>query len=84
MLIARLLQIKNAIKIAIALAIEDRALVSYFYLKVVLEFIKEFNKEIKGPGQDMVQTLLYEYFLPSGGYIIVLFLNVGIILDINI
>ena len=49
MLIARLLQIKNTIKIAVALAIEDRALVSYSYLEVVLEFIKEFNKEIKGP-----------------------------------
>ena len=52
MLITCLLQIKNAIKIAVALAIKDRALVSYSYLKVVLEFIKEFNKEIKSPGQD--------------------------------
>ena len=79
MLIAYLLQIKNAIKIAVALAIKDRALVSYSYLKVVIEFIKEFNKEIKGPSQDTVQTLLCEYFLPSSSYIIILFLNAGVI-----
>ena len=31
------------------LAIKDKALISYSYFKVVLKFIKEFNKKIKGP-----------------------------------
>ena len=51
MLILCLLQIKNAVNAALALASKDKALVLYSDLKIVLELGKEFNSDFKGPSQ---------------------------------
>lgn len=53
MLINRLLRIKNAARAAHALASKDEAVVSYHYLKTVLELVEEFECDFKGSGRHL-------------------------------